>query len=507
MPVRTLVVWWPDWEVAAGPGPGAREWEPAVAAVAVFSPLVEVMAPGAVALATRGPSRYFGGDLALATQVAAAVDGAVGPHNSACGCVVGVADGRFAAQLAAREALGRHERVLVVPAGESPSWLASRPIQALETAGVDADLVDLLVRLGLRTLGAFAGVPVASVLGRFGAAGAAAHRLASGLDRTPLAASAPPPNLSVVAELDPPAERVETAAFVAKGLADELHDLLADRGLTCSRVLIEAETEHGERLVRRWRHEGALTAGATAERVRWQLDGWLTGGDRLRQAGDLQPRPAGAGGRQLGGLTLLRLTPEEVHPDVGRQLGLWGGSAAADARAARGLARVQGLLGPEAVTTAVVGWGGSGAGVGGRGPADPVRYVAWGDARGPEQPSSVRAASIRAGAERPPWPGRITGPAPATVYQPSLAADVRDITDREVTISGRGVPSGPPATVSLAGGSSERVYGWAGPWPVEERWWDGDGRRLARLQLEVEGGAAHLLVRECGRWWVEATYD
>jgi len=85
---------------------------------------------------------------------------------------------------------------------------------------------------------------------------------------------------------------------------------------------------------------------------------------------------------------------------------------------------------------------------------------------------------------------------------------VRDITGKEVTVSGRGLPSGPPATVSFAGGStSERVHSWAGPWPVEERWWDCDGRRLVRLQLEVEGGAAHLLVREHGRWWVEATYD
>ena len=100
-----------------------------------------------------------------------------------------------------------------------------------------------------------------------------------------------------------------------------------------------------------------MTAGAIAERVRWQLDGWLSSG------------------AATAGLTLLRLTPDEVKPDHGRQLGFWGGSAAADDRAARALARIQGMLGPEGVVTAVVG--------GGRDPAGQVRLVPWGDPREP----------------------------------------------------------------------------------------------------------------------------
>lgn len=51
------------------------------------------------------------------------------------------------------------------------------------------------------------------------------------------------------------------------------------------------------------------------------------------------------------------------------------------------------------------------------------------------------------------------------------------------------------------------VTAWAGPWPVEERWWDPGGRRRARFQMSVATGAAYLVVREKGRWWVEATYD
>ena len=76
-------------------------------------------------------------------------------------------------------------------------------------------------------------------------------------------------------------------------------------------------------------------AAVMAERVRWQLDGWLTGRT----------------GRLPGALTHLALVPDEVVPDRGRQLGFWGGETETAQRAARALARIQGLLGPEAVHT------------------------------------------------------------------------------------------------------------------------------------------------------------
>jgi protein ImuB len=274
----------------------------------------------------------------------------------------------------------------------------------------------------------------------------------------------------VQAELDPPEERVEAAAFVAKALADELLARLESMGLACSKVAIEVETEHGERLVRHWRHEGALTAIALSERARWQIEGWL------------------AQGSPTGGLTLLRLTPEEVRPDRGRQLGFWGGVADADARAARSFARVQGMLGPEAVMTAVL--------AGGRGFADQVRLVPWGDER-----------DAGAGAASPPWPGRLANPSPAAVHSPALPAEVLDAGGEPVEVSSRGTISAAPAAVSIEGGPWNAVAAWAGPWPLEERWWENKGRRRARLQVGLEAGEAHMLTRESGRWWVEATYE
>jgi protein ImuB len=49
---------------------------------------------------------------------------------------------------------------------------------------------------------------------------------------------------------------------------------------------------------------------------------------------------------------------------------------------------------------------------------------------------------------------------------------------------------------------------WAGPWPVDERWWDPVAhRRRARFQMLDETGVARLAVVEAGQWWVEADYD
>jgi protein ImuB len=463
----------------------ARAFEPVVAAVATFTPRVEVVDPGTCAFATRGPSRYFGGDGALAARVAAVVDGVL--PAGAPRCLVGVADGPFAARLAARTAgvaagdvaPGRPRRWQVVAPGRSRAWLAPLPVDCLD----HPELADLWQRLGVRTLGDLAALPAADVLSRFGPEGAAAFRLACGQDGRPLAAADPPPELVVQTELDPPALRVDTAAFVAKGLAGELLERLQVRGLACTRVRIEVETEHGESLSRLWRHEGALSAPAIAERARWQLEGWL------------------ASGATTAGITLVRLAPDEVGPDAGRQLGFWGGSAAADERAARALARVQGLLGPTGVVTAVID--------GGRGPGERVRLVPWGDPRQPEGATRHTGRAMRGTRlEEPPWPGQVPAPAPALVHDPPLPAAVANGRGELVRVSARGELSDRPARLAVGGRAEQDLVAWAGPWTAEERWWDRTAhRRRARLQVLTAAGEAYLLVLEGGRWMLEATYD
>jgi protein ImuB len=83
---------------------------------------------------------------------------------------------------------------------------------------------------------------------------------------------------------------------------------------------------------------------------------------------------------------------------------------------------------------------------------------------------------------------------------------MRDSAGLPVEVNGRGLLSSPPAFVAIAGGSMKEVTAWAGPWPLEERWWDRGGRRRARVQVLLGDGEAHMLSRESGRWWVEASY-
>ena len=409
----------------ADPQVEARAFERVARAVESFTPRFVLEEPGRLTFPTRGPSRYFGGDTAMAVRCLDAVRD-IGITDAR----VGVADGGFAAVLAARAA--EPDASYVVPPGESSGFLAPWPVAVLEDPepGEAAELADLLVRLGLRTLGAFAALPDGAVLGRFGSAGARAHQLARGDDEATASPAPPPPELVETAELDPPAVHVETAAFAAKALAERLMERLGALGLACTRVMIEAETERGERLTRCWRHEGALTPAALAARVRWQLEGWLTadGGEPNEGTADVSVDELAT-----SGLVLLRLVPDEVLPATGRQLGFWGGDPAAADRAGRVLARVQGMLGHPAVVTAVP--------QGGRTPGERVRWVPWGDPREPARALEAVTAPGANAREVPPWPGAIPAPAPARVFEPPPPAELLDAAGEVVIVSGRGDPS------------------------------------------------------------------
>jgi protein ImuB len=143
------------------------------------------------------------------------------------------------------------------------------------------------------------------------------------------------------------------------------------------------------------------------------------------------------------------------------------------------------------VCTAVLG--------GGRGPGDQVRLVPWGDER------------IPAADPEPPWPGRLPRPAPAIVPVDRIPATVTDAAGDEIGVTGRELLTSIPAQVVVPGVSQRRVRGWAGPWPVVERWWDDTtARRAVRLQVVLEEDddeTAVLLLREGGRWLVEGIYD
>jgi protein ImuB len=356
---------------------------------------------------------------------------------------------------------------MVVEPGASAGFLAPWPVNVLG----HEELTDLLVRLGVYTLGDFAALPANEVADRFGPEGRHCHLLAGGGDTKNLKPRRVPPDLRASSELDPPVVRVDAVGFTARSLARELCEELSRRGLACSRVLIQTETEHGEVLSRLWSSDSAFGPATLAERVRWQLDWWLSAPDR-----------------PSAGLSRLSLVPDEVVPDGQLQMGFWGESGEAGEKVARALARVQGMLGPQAVTRAVL--------QGARSPGEAVRTLPWGLAVPGPAPS-----------EKAPWPGRLPPPSPAAVYPRPPRAELRGADGTEVAVTGRGVLTDVPVALSVDGGPPLTVSAWAGPWPADERWWTPDPRRRARLQLVVEGAPACLLSLEKGRWSVEATYD
>ena len=152
--------------------------------------------------------------------------------------------------------------------------------------------------MGIRSIGQFAALSRTDVASRFGADAVAAHRFARGESERGPSGREPPPELDAVLRCDPPIDRVDAAAFAGRSLASTLHQTLMAAGVGCTRLAIHAVTANGEELSRVWRCAEPLTEDATADRVRWQLDGWLN----TRTAEDRPTAP----------VTLLRLQPVEV---------------------------------------------------------------------------------------------------------------------------------------------------------------------------------------------------
>jgi protein ImuB len=108
----------------------------------------------------------------------------------------------------------------------------------------------------------------------------------------------------------------------------------------------------------------------------------------------------------------------------------------------------------------------------------------------------------------PPWPGRLPKPAPAVVPLQPPAAVVLDDTGTPVGVSARLDLTGDPAALIVERGDPITITGWAGPWPIDERWWAGEeSRRRARFQVVLEDGRALLLSLAGGHWAVEAISD
>lgn len=447
----------------ADPDRDARAFEDVLGALEELRPGVAPLRPGLVAL--RAPGRFYGGEPEAGAVLAERV-----VDTGVWDVRVGVADELFTSEQAARRAAVQES--MVIPPGRSGEFLRDLPVEVLGELG-EPDVVSLLRRLGLRTLGDLAGLPRASVEARLGRHAAWVHAVVRGnADRIVLPTRTPPPDLGGEVAFEPPLDSAEAVCFSARQTMERFVATLAARQLVCTEVRLEVFTESsdGETLAseRRWLHPRWFTSVDLVDRLHWQLQGTATG--------------------VSAPVTRVRVVPEEVVPEAVHADGLWGGT---DARVERGVARVQGMLGHEAVVAPVL--------QGGRAPADRQAVVAWG-----ERPVGLRPREL-------PWPGSIPPPAPARVLAEPWPAAVMDPAGRPVVVTGRGAVSGPPARYRPGPGEGWLpVAAWAGPWPVEELWWEpGGGRRVARFQLVATDGRAWLATydSDSGGWITEAAYD
>ncbi|MBC7403007.1 MAG: DNA polymerase Y family protein, partial [Microbacteriaceae bacterium] len=244
--------------------------------------------------------------------------------------------------------------------------------------------------------------------------------------------------------------------------------------LVCTSIRIEVDSESGELSERSWLHPRSFTAADVVDRVRWQLQG----------SGTIAGNPFGSG--LSSGITRVRVVPESVDAIGNHEQGLWG--TGHDERIHHGLSRVQSMLGHGAVVTAAVG--------GGRTLLDRQSFMAWGDRTDTAKPDGL------------PWPGQLPTPTPGTVFEVPQPAMVIDSTGLAVDLDERGMLSGIPARFSTDGRTLRPVTAWAGPWTIDERWWDAATfHRASRFQVVDDVGVAWLLVLERRVWWAEARYD
>lgn len=439
--------------VAADPVREHRTFGVVLEALEALSPGVQPIRPGLCALRVRGPARFYGGEAGAATVLAGAVLSA-GIEDVR----VGVADGPFTAEHAARAGTSASNPVRIVPEGQAATFLAPLPVSA-----VDQEAAHLFARLGVHTLGQLVALGPQRLSERFGARGARLHALASGADSRPVTPRIPPPERHREVWFEPPVALAEQVAFGIRVPAEEFVATLGADGLVCTEVRVILVAEDGPPSERVWLHPGVFDTAAIVDRVRWQLSE-----QGLR-----------------GAVVRVRLEPVGVEDAAHHTARLFGSGP--EERVHHAFSRVQAMLGHHGVVTPAIG--------GGRWLAERQVLTAWGD--------RVAAPQERAR----PWPGSLPEPLPATVFSPTLSAAVIDAEGDMVAVDRRGEPTARPEVLEI-GGRRRGIQHWAGPWPVIERTWDAvRTRRAHRFQIVDAEESAWLLVCEEGAWQVEGRYD
>jgi protein ImuB len=204
-----------------------------------FSPRVEVAGGGWVYLDVAGLA-MFESEEAIRQGLLAAAAG-LGVEVRA-----GIASSRGVARIAAQAGLGA-----VPPGGERRAIAPCRvellfaPGPPFFGEGLRERLAPVLGRWGVRRIGEFARLPVREVQRRLGAGGAALHRLARGIDETPLAPEPCPESFEEAWETFDEIADAERLLAVLNTLVKRVLERIVLRRLHLARVRLEFTLEGG----------------------------------------------------------------------------------------------------------------------------------------------------------------------------------------------------------------------------------------------------------------------
>lgn len=414
---------------------------------------IEILRPGLVLIDAGAAASFHGDENKAAEKCIDAV------ARQGVDCFAGIADDISTAIIAARVGA-------VVPPGQSREFLHMQPTSLLRAEpSLECNEKDVLLleKVGLKTLGDVAAIDVSALVNRFGASGRNCHCIAIADWQPHKILPLPTASSAVSYQPEEPIDRVDIAAFAARALAVQLHEKLRRKALSCVRLKITAiiGKQQYERI---WRTTSALTERMTADRVRWQLDGWLSSN------------------RSEGGITELIIDPIDCIPPAAHTL--W--SVTESTKALQVIERVQSTIGIDNVLIPYD--------VGGRGVAERIKLVPYGE--------HYELASTKQ------WRGAIPAPLPARLATGTEDIRLVSASGNQVYVTADVVLSDTPIGFSCAG-KLFMVTGWAGPWPVLGRWWLGEPQ-CARLQLvgvdAQDNPHGWLLVWERG-WRLEAVYE
>jgi protein ImuB len=244
---------------------------------------------------------------------------------------LGLAPGPFSAKLAAARA--RPGRLVQVD--EARAFLA--PLSSHELP-LDAEQLERLDLLGLRTLGALAAIGPRELESQLGRDGRHAVLLARGLEPDLLTPWRPPLFTSAYRQFEPPVEDREALLFVARALCGDLATELGLRGAGAKRVRLRLLFEAGDAA----RAQGAPSSEERDRVVRHPLSsaaelfgllgGWIK---------EWQPRAP---------ITEMRIELPVLEAAGRRQLRLWAGGDGTSEEVTAALERLQERWGDDVVS-------------------------------------------------------------------------------------------------------------------------------------------------------------